>query len=375
MTDKFLSRIDEIAYRIGNKFEKLNIAILKKPASQIKEIKSKKPKNISLVYEQGKAYDNIRESKDLIMAFCIGLFDEISDELNNYAKTVYDTQDDIIKTVDLPKEYAVPYEDNHTAQEITRNAVNLTRNSFINIANTSVMSQEYISAIDKAVAAVTNGEDFDKVMSSTINELSNKFTRVTYASGITRRLDSAARMNIYEGARRIQRQLDYEQAKRLGMDAVVISAHADCAPDHLEIQGQKFSLSEFDEINSTLHRPIGTLNCRHYEMYTFSYLDNPYSAEYVQALHDRSLETIDINGKKVTRYKAEQMARALETRMRYTLDRIQMSQQASNDINAEAQKSVFESQKAAYVKLCSQIGIRPDYRRIFVKGVDNYGYK
>lgn len=371
MADKFLTRIDNLAYVTGNKFEKLNIERLKKVATHIREIGQENPATINPVREKSKAYDNLHEMDLLMLAYCIGLFDNLSKEYNSYAKDVYNEQENIARDNGISANKIVPYSENLTVKQIVSQTIEKTQNSFLNISRTTATSQEYIKAIDKAVEAVTNNLDYEKEMARVINQLSDKCNRVQYASGITRRLDSAVRMNMYEGARRIQRQINYEQAQRLGMNSVVISAHADCAPDHLEIQGQKYTIEEFDIINSELARPIGTLNCRHFEMYTFDFLDNPYSDEYLEQLREQSTELVNINGKNVTKYKASQMMRELETRMRYTLDRIKTSEFAGNEENTINQKRLLETQKTAYRELCSKAGYKPDWKRVYIKGVND----
>lgn len=372
MADKFLTRIDELAYATGNKFEQINIARLKTVANHIREIGRETPVTINPVREKSKAYDNIREMDLLFLAFCIGMFDDIGKEYTNYAKNTYNEQENAVKNIETYSEKTIPYEGNLKANMITDDVIRKTQNSFINISRTTVTSQEYIKAIDKAVETIQSGQgvDYDKQMASALRELSDKCNRVKYASGITRRLDSAVRMNIYEGARRIQREINQEQAQRLGMDAVVISAHADCAPDHLEIQGQKYTLDEYQALNDELARPIGTLNCRHYELYTFSFLDNPYSDEYVEGLREQSTRKLKINGRPVTKYRASQMMRELETRMRYTLDRIKTADFAGNEELRIEQERLLATQRTAYTSLCKQAGYKPQWDRVFIKGVN-----
>lgn len=66
-------------------------------------------------------------------------------------------------------------------------------------------------------------------------------------------------------------------ANQVGIDGVEISVHADCAIDHLDVQGHQFTLMDFHKMQSgedfydvlgnhyySLERAIGTWNCRHF---------------------------------------------------------------------------------------------------------------
>lgn len=365
--DKILFSIDNLSYVIGNKFEQLNIERLKTMGNHIKEIGEKGQNDtalVSLPEEESKANDNIHEMDLYMLAFCVGLFDDIEENYTKYAKDVYEEQEQAARDMGLPQ--SLPYEDNTTVKNIVRNVTQDTSNAFVNISRTTVTSEEYRQAIDEAVRAVQNGGDYMKITDSVVKRLSDKGNRVKYASGITRRLDSAARMNIYEGARRLREEINREQARRLGMDSVVVSAHIDCAPDHLEIQGMKYLISEFEQINNSLQRPIGTMNCRHYLMYTFSFLDNPYSDEYLADLRAQGKKSIDFHGKKITPYKATQMMRDLETRMRYTLDRIDMGKFSGNDETVTSSEQLLKTQQLAYKNLCKMTNMQPDWKRVYV---------
>ena len=68
--------------------------------------------------------------------------------------------------------------------------------------------------------------------------------KVRYASGLTRRLDTAARQNVLDGFRALMQRTRDETGKAFGADGVEISAHMLCAEDHLPYQGRQFSLED-----------------------------------------------------------------------------------------------------------------------------------
>ena len=82
--------------------------------------------------------------------------------------------------------------------------------------------------------------------------------RITYASGRTRRLDSACRMNILEGVRQVNNGIRKEMGNQYGADGVEIDAHGLCAEDHLPYQGKQYTIKAYEKLNNKLKRPIGT---------------------------------------------------------------------------------------------------------------------
>lgn len=127
------------------------------------------------------------------------------------------------------------------------------------------LREYYIAAIDRAITFVRTGTvDYNTAMRPTVREMARSgLRRVTFDSGYSRRLDSQARMNILEGVRRLDADMMAETGKEFGADGVEISAHGLCAPDHQPIQGRQFSNREYERLNASLQRPIGTLNCHH----------------------------------------------------------------------------------------------------------------
>ena len=64
------------------------------------------------------------------------------------------------------------------------------------------------------------------------------------------------------------------------------------------------------------------------------------------------------------------MMRELETRMRYTLDRIKTADFAGNEELRIEQERLLATQRTAYTSLCKQAEYKPQWDRIFIKGVN-----
>lgn len=141
--------------------------------------------------------------------------------------------------------------------------------------------------------------------------------RVTYKNGVIRRLDSAVRMNVLEGIRQVNMGIRDIAGKEFGADGVELSAHALCVSDHLPYQGLQYTNDEFEDLNSDLVCEIGTCNCQHYTFpIVIGVSSRTYSDEKLRQFKEYSNETIDVEGKQMSRYKASQYMRKLETNMR-----------------------------------------------------------
>ena len=70
-------------------------------------------------------------------------------------------------------------------------------------------------------------------MKKTMRDLTkNGLRTVDYASGYLRRLDSSVRMNIMDGVRRLNRELQIQFGEEFGADWLEVSHHENLAPDY-----------------------------------------------------------------------------------------------------------------------------------------------
>lgn len=159
---------------------------------------------------------------------------------------------------------AEPYLRNEIAEAMAAAQYIETARAMVNLSNTTVSSAAYQGLVDRAVSAVQLGtESYQSAIRSVLRSTAwdglcvvDGTRKVRYASGLTRRLDTAARQNVLDGFRALMQRTRDETGKAFGADGVEISAHMLCAEDHLPYQGRQFSLEEFERLNQTLRRPI-----------------------------------------------------------------------------------------------------------------------
>lgn len=272
----------------------------------------------------------------------------------------------------------VPFEQNRRIQEYIQSVDSLTYGTFENLSRTTAISENYRKVVDRGVYAVSSGmENYQAVIRKTLVKVATDGMRVKYASGYTRRLDSAARMNILSGVRQVNLGIRQITGEQFGADGYEISAHGLCAEDHQPIQGKQFSKKEFAKLQSSLARPIGTLNCQHTAYPIILGISQPaYSDSELQDMLDYSNEKIALpNGKIVSRYEASQVMRNIETNIRYAKDSFIAGKASGDDVLMQKAKAKIKRNQEQYKKVCEASGLKPRTERMSVPGYRNMSIK
>lgn len=359
--------LTSIAFRIADRFEKVNIFYLSKMAQQIKEIGKLDQDNMHRLEQMAKMGNNIEEinmylskQSGLALQEIYKLYDRSAEEI--YKDVAYMYKYRGINQPEFSKNIAI--------QNYIASVRNLTAGTFANMANTTSISKDYKDAIDLAIDTVATGMDgYQDDLEKIILDKATQGARVQYSSGRTRRLDSAARMNILEGVRQVNYGVRLEAGRQYGADGVEIDAHGLCAEDHLPYQGMQYSLSKYHSINDSLKRHFGTCNCQHGISYIILGISPPtYDDKELNKIKDYSTEKIKVGDKEITRYEASQIMRNLETKMRYKQEQIISLQKAGKD--AEEQKKQLKRLKQSYGYTSKQSNLRRQWNRAKVPGYD-----
>lgn len=240
----------------------------------------------------------------------------------------------------------------------------------------------YRDLIDEAVYNVSSGVvDYQSAMRHTMKQLANSGIKIheattTYTSGYSRRIDSSVRQAVLQGIRQINIGVQREVGEELGANGIEISAHSPCAEDHLDIQGKQFFAKKGEtleqltnRVNSTLDRPIGQLNCKHFIFSIIKGVNLPsYTKEMLEEMEEQSMEEVSYKGKKYTRYEATQVQRKMETAIRREKDN-QIIARASGDEKgiAQAQKKIKQITKE-YTNFSNATGLDVYKERMAVSG-------
>ena len=221
-----------------------------------------------------------------------------------------------------------------------------TAGSMVNLSNTTVASDVYRQTVDKAVLAVSSGlDDYKSATRDAIRQLGYGGLQVRYPTGYHRRLDTAVRQNIIDGANQIAQNASIIMGDDLGFDAYELSAHARSAPDHEPIQGRVFLREEFAKLQNeepfqdvdgnhydAIRRAIGEWNCMHIAMsFSTKYSVRRYSEDQLRQWAADNAKGCEIDGKHYSTYEAVQLMRRLETAVRREKDVANAARLAGDD--------------------------------------------
>lgn len=380
LSEEALERLSE---RLVNRIEELNLFMIKKLGEQIVNIGELTPSQLRQVFQSVQYGSNFNDIVNMIAQITdknvediYSIFEDVAKKNQSYAKQFYDYK----------KIPFIPFEENETLKSQVKAIAESTVNQYLNMSNTmayifindygikefSSLSETYQKVTDRAVLSISQGrESFDTVMKKTMKELTSQGLRtVDYASGYSRRMDSSVRMNIMDGVRRLNRELQTQFGEEFGADGIEVSHHKNSAPDHIDtVDGKQFSKEEYEEVNNSLERHVGELNCYHFIYPIILGVSKPlYSKEQLEADKKANKEGFEFEGTKYTNYEGTQLQRKLETKIRQYKDR-QIGAKAIQDKDEvyHCQEKIDQlTQK--YKKLSDVSGLPTKVDRLRVEG-------
>lgn len=256
-------------------------------------------------------------------------------------------------------------------ERILKAQLRVTAQEFKNLSQTTILSENYRSAVDVAVQTVQTGiEDYNTAIRRAMKIAAADGLRVTYPnSGLTRRLDSAVRQNVLDGVRSLNNDILAQLGKEYGADGVEISAHALCAEDHLPYQGRQFSQKEFDRIQNLLDRPFGMWNCKHTIFPVILGVSAPANdADDLALYQQNSTEAITIDGRTKSRYQWSQEQRRIETAVRAQKDIAIAAKASGDDIARREAQAKINALRERYESISEKAGLNTENERMTVAG-------
>ena len=224
---------------------------------------------------------------------------------------------------------AIPFAENRSIQQIVEATVKLADKDFRNITQTlgfcdpygkpRELTDAYITSCDYAFnQVITGATDYNTAIRNATKNLAEKnIFSINYESGRCTSLEAAVRRNIMSGLGLMQEQISQQNHDAFGADGWEISAHAASAPDHEDIQGKQYTDKEYEELNNSLARRIGTLHCGHAAFPIILGVNEPqYTPEQLQQFKDDNKKGVTYNGKHYTVYEATQKQRSIERAIR-----------------------------------------------------------
>lgn len=345
MTD---SQIDALIEIFQARMQKVADEYLKRMGQQVREIGEIIPSDQKRIVQMKKLDANIayiqREiayAADASIDDVARIFEAIAQENARFAEA-----------------YFGPCVSTETLMQSVRAQLEVTAGEMANLSRTTVVSSIYRDVIDRGIQAAQAGvEDYRSAMRRALREASAEGLRVKFASGLTRRLDSAVRMNVLDGIHALNQANMDAIGSAFGADGVEISAHPMCAEDHLPYQGKQYSNAEFAELQDSLPRPIGMWNCRHIAYPILLGISPPaHSAQELEEYRSGSTEQIEIDGAAHSRYEWTQVQRAIETAVRYKQDEITLAKAAGDDVLVRDARRKIRELDSYYSKISEAAG-------------------
>ena len=373
---------EALAEVLVDRIEELNAVILTEVGETINKVGKLTPSSAYKLIQDlkyGDSYTNIvrklKQVTNLNEKEIYKIFEELAKQDQHFAKQFYE-----YRNIDF-----IPYAENKELQQQVKAIAKITADTFDNMMKTSAfmtiengkkvytpLSKIYQNTLDKAVLSLSQGKDsYQTAMRKAMKELADSGIRtVDYATGYSRRLDSAVRQNMLDGMRQLSNEVQRQFGEEFDADGIEISVHEHPAPDHEDIQGHQYSIEEFEELNNSLERPISTLNCYHY---TFSIVLGVSQPEYTQEQLDKinadNKAGFEFEGKHYTMYEGTQLQRQIETKIRQLKDR-QIGARAMEDMEevGKYQRKITQlTQK--YNDLCKISGLQPKKTRMQVQRI------
>ena len=375
--------LERLSERLVNRIESLNTFFINKLGEQIVDIGELTPSQLQQLMQSikyGNSLDEIAnklaEITDKNVEDIYEIFEEVAKKNQSFAKQFYE-----YRNMDY-----IPFDKNETLKKQVKAIADVTVNEYINMSKTiaymtyddfgikqfTSLSETYQKATDEAILSISQGrESFDTVMKRTMKQLtSNGLRTVDYVSGYSRRLDSSVRMNIMDGVRRLNRELQEQFGNEFGADGIEVSHHKNPAPDHEDtIDGKQFSKKEYEKVNNGLERHVGELNCYHFIYPIILGVSKPlYSKEQLEADKKANKNGFEFEGTKYTNYQGTQLQRKLESKIRQYKDR-QIGAKAINDVDEvyHCQEKI-EQLTYKYNELSKASGLPTKVDRLRVEG-------
>lgn len=304
----------------------------------------------------------------------------------------------------------ISFDDNVTLQQLITATKKQTTNELKNITKTMGFSIQqpngkkqfqtvddyFKKTMDNAVMHTLNGTfDYNSIIRKVTDEMTKSGVRsINYDSGISTRIDVAARRAVLTGLNQVTSKISEDNAKKLDTKFVEVSWHSTARPTHQVWQGRVFYWDKDNPnaekqkdgvlyksfIKETGYGEVDGLcgaNCRH-TFYPFipGISVRTYTDEQLEELNRQENEKKEYNGKEYNKYEATQYQRRLETFMRKYRQDIKLLKEsglADDSDEVIAARCRYQTVSQKYSDFSKKMGLREHRDRVNVDGLKNIG--
>lgn len=398
MLDEYtIEMLPEAIYRRFNKINAEYLDIIATKINEIGRLRATDINRMQAMYENGGNIDKITQKLADATGKSISdiheIYDAVAKENYEYTKPFYAAK----------SKPFIPYEGNEKLQKYVRSLAVQTANEYVNLTQhtgfavfskggksiaptfasnadkvATSLSDTYTKVLDLAVTKAQLGEtDYRSAMREVIKAMSDSGIRsIDYATGYTRRLDSAVRQNVLWGIKQCNQNTADIVGEQFGADGYEISYHSNPRPSHADMGGRQYAIGEAKRINgvyypsfSTVEPLLSDFGCLHFKFSIVLGISSPaYSKEQLAALKERDKQTFEYEGKEYNGYEATQVQRKLETAIRRQKERANMAKAAGDDtLRREAQQKINQL-TAKYKDFSDKSGLPTKMERAQMSG-------
>lgn len=277
----------------------------------------------------------------------------------------------------LPTVRAIPFEGNDAVQQIVRAVIAQTQGTLENLTqtlgmvdpygNVNPLRDTYRKCMDYAFEQVSSGAvDYNTAIREATRNLAAKGVEyIDYESGVTTSLEAAVRRNIMGALGLMQEQISQYNHDQYGATGWEIDAHSNSAPDHEPIQGKQYTDAEYEALNNSLVRRIGTLNCGHSANPIVYGASIPqYTPEELEEMRQKNETGISFRGKHYTGYEASQRQRRLERAIRAQKRKILIDKATGDSEKLETDQIKLQLLQQDYKAFSKAAGLRTQHERL-----------
>lgn len=366
-------QINLLPERVYERLQAINTEYLESIGNTLEKIGELRPSDIhklQQLYDYGADVDKIMQSLSQISKINAK---EIYDIFNVVAQENYDYSEPFYKAKGKP---FIPYSENKELQKYVNSLAKQTVGEYENLTQhtafavfakdgrsiaplyaqnknriATTLSETYTKIVDYAVSKAQIGAaDYQDAMRQVMRAMVNSGIRtVDYATGYSRRLDSAVRQNILWGVKQCnQNTADFIGAE-FGANGYEISYHSNPRPSHEDMGGRQYAIGKARTVDGKYYPSFsvveGLLNdygCLHFKFSILLGISSPaYSEQQLAVLKANDKKIVEFEGKTYTKYEATQVQRQLETAIRSQKDLSVIAKAAGDeDLQREAQARI-----------------------------------
>ena len=395
------NQINLLPERICERLRQANNEYLENIGNVIKKIGELRPKDIhqlQQLYNYGadlqKVTLKLAEASGKSVQDIYDMFDIVAEENYNYAKPFYKA-----KAIQF-----IPYNENKDLKQYVKSIAVQTVDEFVNLTQHTAfavfakdgksiaplfaknkdkaatsLSDTYTKVIDYAVSKVQLGEEsYQSAMREVMKSLVNSGIKtVDYATGYTRRLDSAVRQNILWGVKQCNQNTADLVGKEFGADGYEISYHSNPRPSHAEMGGKQYAIGKARTVNGVYYPSfeenaeplLNEYGCLHFKFSILLGISRPaYDTEQLEEFKANDSRKFEFEGNEYTKYEGEQLQNKIEVAVKRQKELANIAKAAGNeDLRREAQYKI-NLLTSKYAKLSEVSGLPTKMERMQVAG-------